>query len=79
MGIAIRTSYSATSTPALIVQGTLDAVSAGILIYTALVELITPELTQSSRVMKAPVWEQVLLFGCLYGGVAVMALIGRWA
>ncbi|KAF0719396.1 Aste57867_1068 [Aphanomyces stellatus] len=45
VGIAINSTYSETSTAALWVRGTMDAVSGGILICTSLVELLTYQYT----------------------------------
>lgn len=39
VGLGVRTTYNPESTTASIVSGTLDALSAGILIYTGLVEV----------------------------------------
>jgi zinc transporter 1/2/3 len=39
VGLAVRTSYSADDPGALVVSGVLDSLSAGILIYTGLVEV----------------------------------------
>ncbi|RLN54743.1 hypothetical protein BBJ29_009245 [Phytophthora kernoviae] len=41
IGIAVRTTYSSSSSTALWVQGILDCVAGGILLYTGLVELMT--------------------------------------
>lgn len=39
IGLGVRTTYNPDSTTASIVSGTLDAISAGILLYTGLVEV----------------------------------------
>ncbi|KAI9296901.1 Zip-domain-containing protein [Neoconidiobolus thromboides FSU 785] len=79
IGILIHTSYSDTSPTALVIQGVFDAISAGILIYTALVELIAREIsTKSEFVLKSKV-AKILCFIALYLGVASMAIIGIWA
>ncbi|KAF3939354.1 hypothetical protein ABW19_dt0206335 [Dactylella cylindrospora] len=43
VGLAARNSYTADSSKALLVQGIFDAVSAGILLYTGLIELMAHE------------------------------------
>lgn len=45
IGLGVRTTYNPDSTTASIVSGILDAFSAGILIYTGLVEVrpLTPD------------------------------------
>ncbi|TVY39305.1 Zinc-regulated transporter [Lachnellula subtilissima] len=78
IGLGLRNTYDAGSTTANIVSGVLDATSAGILIYTGLVELLArdflfnPELTRDSKRL-------VFMVVCVYLGVAIMALLGNWA
>jgi len=43
IGLGLRTTYDSASQTALIVSGTLDAISSGILLYTGLVELLAHE------------------------------------
>jgi len=43
IGLGLRTTYDSASQTALIVSGILDAISAGILLYTGLVELLAHE------------------------------------
>jgi zinc transporter 1/2/3 len=43
IGLGLRTAYDSASQTALIVSGTLDAISSGILLYTGLVELLAHE------------------------------------
>ena len=79
IGIAIHRVYVPNSVESLLVTGILDAVSAGILIYTALVEFITPEITKSKDFQACGWFKKSLQLGALYLGVATMALIGRFA
>jgi len=78
IGLGLRNTYNAGSTTASIVSGVLDAISAGILIYTGLVELLArdflfnPELTRSSTRL-------TFMVVCVLLGIAVMALLGKWA
>ena len=43
IGLGLRTTYDSSSQTALLVSGTLDAISSGILLYTGLVELMAHE------------------------------------
>ncbi len=79
IGIAIHSTYNPNSPEALLTQGIFDSLSAGILIYTALVELITPEITNSRPFRNQTRSKQFLQFMALYLGAAVMAIIGRFA
>ncbi|KAH8103844.1 Zinc/iron permease [Cristinia sonorae] len=79
VGLGIRTTYNPFSTTASIVSGILDSISAGILIYTGLVELLAHEFLFSkdmmngsnSKIIYAVTW---MLLGC-----GIMALLGKWA
>jgi zinc transporter 1/2/3 len=61
-----------------VVSGVLDAVSAGILIYTGLVELIArdflfdPHRTRDDRRL-------AFMVVSLLAGAGIMALLGKWA
>ncbi|KAJ5183760.1 hypothetical protein N7492_001376 [Penicillium capsulatum] len=78
IGLGVRTTYNPASMTANIVSGVLDAISAGILIYTGLVELLArdflfdPHRTQDNRRLTFMVLS--LLFGA-----GIMALLGKWA
>ncbi|KAI8871573.1 Zinc/iron permease, partial [Ramicandelaber brevisporus] len=78
IGVAIHKLYNENSPAALITQGVMDSVSAGILIYMAYVGLIAEEFSSKpfrklSRAMK------VASFASLYFGAIAMALLGIWA
>lgn len=78
IGLGLRTTYNSGSFTANVVSGLLDSISAGILIYTGLVELLArdflfnPELTKDSRRL-------VFMVVCVFVGAALMALLGKWA
>ncbi|KAJ1970653.1 hypothetical protein H4R35_005738 [Dimargaris xerosporica] len=78
LGVAIRAVYQARSPTTLVVQGVLDAVSAGILIYTALVNMMAQEFAQpgfkaQSSATKWSCWT------ALYLGAIAMSVVGIWA
>jgi zinc transporter 1/2/3 len=79
VGIVIHSTYNGNSTSALLVQGIFDSVSGGVLIYMALVELISVEVTHNHEMRKEWWVSQALQFFALYAGVVIMAVIGRWA
>lgn len=78
VGLGLRTTYNSGSYTANVVSGVLDAISAGILIYTGLVELLArdflfnPELTHNRKRL-------TFMVVCVFLGAAVMALLGKWA
>ena len=66
------------ATTALISTGVLDALSAGILLYDGLANIIVPHF-QSKNFRGAAVKAQGAQFFSLWLGAFVMAVIGRWA
>jgi solute carrier family 39 (zinc transporter), member 1/2/3 len=78
IGLGLRTTYNSGSYTANVVNGVLDAISAGILIYTGLVELLArdfifnPERTRDNKRL-------TFMLVCLFLGAALMALLGKWA
>lgn len=79
IGLGVRNSYPPTGRTTLIVNGVFDSISAGILIYTALVELMAHEFMFSSSMRKAPIRQVLAAFMLLCMGAALMALLGKWA
>jgi solute carrier family 39 (zinc transporter), member 1/2/3 len=81
IGIGIRSSnFNPKSLAALISIGVLDSISGGILIYIALVNLMTGEMgPQVHGFLSLSKRIKCLYFIALYLGVALMAIIGRWA
>ncbi len=77
IGIGVSNSYNGESKAALGTEGVFDSVSAGILIYNGLVDLIVPTFEHSE--MPKCWWHQAIGFGSLWTGAAIMALIGKWA
>lgn len=77
LGIGLSKVYSDTSPTALIVEGILNAISAGLLNYMALVELLANDFMGAklqSRI-KLQLWSYIaVLLGA--GGMSVMAI---WA
>ena len=81
IGIGIHSgTYNPKSVASLLVNGILDSLSAGILIYVALVNLIAAEIS-----VNAPDFIglkkrlKFLYFLALYLGAGAMAVVGRWA
>ncbi|KAJ5996987.1 hypothetical protein N7499_006697 [Penicillium canescens] len=79
IGLGVRKSYPPEGRTTLIVNGVFDSISAGILIYTALVELMAHEFMFSTSMRKAPIRDVLIAFGLLCAGAALMALLGKWA
>jgi zinc transporter 1/2/3 len=78
IGLGVRYSYNPASNNANIISGVFDSISAGILIYTGLVELLArdflfdPCRTNDRRRLG-------FMIVCTLLGAGVMALLGKWA
>lgn len=78
IGLGVRNTYNPGSYTANVVSGVLDAISAGILIYTGLVELLArdflfdPHRTRDDKRLTFMVMSLLL-------GAGLMALLGKWA
>ncbi|KAJ5094577.1 Zinc/iron permease fungal/plant [Penicillium angulare] len=79
VGLGVRQSYPPDSARTLIVTGVFDSISAGILIYTALVELMAHEFMFSASMRQAPIRDVLLAFLLLCLGAGLMAVLGKWA
>ncbi|KAL4902085.1 hypothetical protein BDW74DRAFT_187058 [Aspergillus multicolor] len=78
IGLGLRTTYNPKSKESLIIQGVFNAVSAGVLIYSALVELLARDfLFDPHRTKKRA--QLVYMVFCVLLGAGIMCLIGKWA
>eukprot|EP00243_Klebsormidium_subtile_P004781 TRINITY_DN18936_c0_g1_i1.p1 TRINITY_DN18936_c0_g1~~TRINITY_DN18936_c0_g1_i1.p1 ORF type:complete len:350 (+),score=63.66 TRINITY_DN18936_c0_g1_i1:307-1356(+) len=77
IGLGVRSSYNDNSPEALGIEGTFNAITSGILIYMATVDLIAHDFF-SARVLGKP----KLLWGCFLAvllGMGTMHLLAYWA
>lgn len=78
IGLGLRDTYDSGSFTANVVSGVLDSISAGILTYTGLVELLArdflfnPLRTRNNRRL-------AFMMACVFLGAGLMALLGKWA
>ncbi|RMZ92686.1 hypothetical protein DV736_g114, partial [Chaetothyriales sp. CBS 134916] len=79
VGLGVRKSYPPGSQTTLIVNGVFDSISAGILIYTGLVELMAHEFMFSNAMRMAKIQTVLSAFVLMCLGAALMALLGKWA
>lgn len=79
IGLGVRNGYPPEGRTTLIVNGVFDSVSAGILIYTALIELMAHEFMFSPSMNKAPLKTVLSAFLLLSLGAGLMAVLGEWA
>lgn len=79
IGLGVRNAYPPEAQTTLIVNGIFDAISAGILIYTGLVELMAHEFMFSPRMRKEPFKVVLTAYLQMCLGAGLMALLGKWA
>ncbi|KIW17809.1 hypothetical protein PV08_05004 [Exophiala spinifera] len=79
IGLGVRKTYPPESATTLIVNGVFDSISAGILIYTGLVELMAHEFMFSPSMRKASIKTVLSAFFTMCLGAGLMALLGKWA
>ncbi|KAI9672413.1 MAG: hypothetical protein M1829_004492 [Trizodia sp. TS-e1964] len=79
IGLGLRESYPPGSATTLIVNGVFDSISAGILIYTGLVELMAHEFMFSPSMLRASLRTVLSAFGIMTLGAGLMAVLGKWA
>ncbi|OAA66704.1 Zinc/iron permease, fungal/plant [Niveomyces insectorum RCEF 264] len=78
IGLGLRTTYNGGSYTANVVSGVLDSISAGILIYTGLVELLARDFLFNPERSRDGV-RITFMVVCLFLGTGIMALLGKWA
>jgi zinc transporter 1/2/3 len=79
IGLGVRQSYPPGSRTTLLVNGIFDSISAGILIYTGLVELMAHEFMFSRGMRNAPLKTLLSAIFLMCLGAGLMALLGKWA
>ncbi|KAG5387313.1 hypothetical protein IGI04_038783 [Brassica rapa subsp. trilocularis] len=77
IGTAVASSFNSHSPGALITEGILDSLSAGILVYMALVDLIAADFL--SKRMSCNMRLQVVSYVMLFLGAGLMSALAIWA
>lgn len=77
IGIGLSTSYNENGKVALAFEGAFNSVSAGILVYNALADLLLPAFAPEE--LPSQTWEQLLGFAFVFAGYCCMALLAKWA
>ena len=78
IGLGVGHSYHANGKAALGTQGSFNSVSAGILIYNGLVDLLLPTFL-SSTLLVGRFYLQLLAMAFMFSGFALMSLLAKWA
>ncbi|KAJ2751581.1 hypothetical protein H4S06_004114 [Coemansia sp. BCRC 34490] len=77
IGIGIRESFAPRDPATLVILGVLNSLSAGVLIYSALVNLLAEEFS-APDFRASPRWTRIAYFVAMYAGCATMSVIGKW-
>lgn len=80
IGIGVRHSFVPEGRKALITNGVFDAISAGILLYTGIVELMAHEFLYSNQFKgEGGLKKSLLAYLVMCLGAGLMALLAKWA
>ncbi|KAJ9479554.1 putative Zinc-regulated transporter 1 (putative) [Pseudozyma hubeiensis] len=79
IGIGVRKSFNGNSAGTLITLGTFHALSAGILLYTALVELLSGDFIHNVRMQKNSLARCIAAVAALTIGIMAMSVLALWA
>jgi zinc transporter 1/2/3 len=60
----------------LLIQGIMSAISAGMLMYAACVEMLAGDFVMDPILWRSGLWKQALALLSLSAGVVAMALVG---
>lgn len=79
IGLGVRSSYPPGSRANLITSGVFDSISAGVLIYSGLIELMANEFIYSTEFdVNNGFQKKMLAFFIMFLGCALMSLTARW-
>lgn len=79
LGTGILSHFNGNDPATLIAIGTLDAFSAGILVWVGVVEMWAADWMMGGEMTKAGPLRTILGLGALMMGMALMSLLGKWA
>ncbi|KAG8100253.1 hypothetical protein GUJ93_ZPchr0013g33862 [Zizania palustris] len=77
VGIGISSVYNESSPTALVVEGSLNSVAAGILIYMALVDLLAEDFMNPRVQSRGKL--QLGINVCMLAGAGLMSMLAKWA
>jgi len=77
IGLGVREKLDPNSQSTRIVNGVFDSVSAGVLIYTGLVELMAHEFMFNEEMRKSSIKMMLFAFLCMSVGATIMAVLGK--
>lgn len=78
IGLSARKSFNGNSRGTILLLGTMDALSAGVLAWVAFVELWSKDWLHG-ELRNAERKRQVVGMGSLVAGIVIMSVLGKWA
>ncbi|KAI2633122.1 Zinc/iron permease [Hypomontagnella submonticulosa] len=79
IGLGARSAYSPDSEVGLVLVGVMNAISAGLLVFASLVELLAEDLLTDESWLILRGKRRVYAFVLIFAGAACMSLVGAWA
>ncbi|AEO64330.1 uncharacterized protein THITE_2042204 [Thermothielavioides terrestris NRRL 8126] len=79
IGLIARDSYDPNSAFGLIIVGVFNAISAGLLLYAALVDLLAADFLSEEANATLTKKDRILAFGCVILGAIGMSIVGAFA
>ncbi|KAJ4293948.1 hypothetical protein N0V88_005462 [Collariella sp. IMI 366227] len=79
IGLAVKDSYDPNSAFGLIIVGVFNAISSGLLLYAALVDLLAEDFLSEEAQATLTKKDRFLAFGCVILGAAGMSIVGAFA
>jgi solute carrier family 39 (zinc transporter), member 1/2/3 len=78
IGIGVLQHFNGNDRQTLLATGTLDALSAGILAWVGLVEMLSHDWMHGGELSKAGPGQTAVAFVALVTGLVLMSLLGKW-
>ncbi|KAK0527090.1 high-affinity Zn(2+) transporter zrt1 [Tilletia horrida] len=79
IGIGVRRHFNGNDRDTLLAIGTLNSISAGILIYAALVQIVAGDFIYNRTMLLAPLRRPLTAFIFFTLGAIAMSVLGKWA
>eukprot|EP00798_Chlamydomonas_sp_ICE-L_P004112 gene4114-14215_t len=79
VGIAVASTYDDQSITAIAIQGVLNCLSGGMLLYIALIQLLAEEFSREDKACPVSIRVKLGTFAALIFGVFCMCLLANWA
>lgn len=77
-GVLLRMAAGGSGARALALEGSMEAVGTGILLYVGLVQLLAPHMSRAQWLRAAGPGMKVAAFAALWAGATAMTMLGRW-